>query len=97
MGKNASNNKNNGVLVQMETLEAKRKIMRNRRLLRGSGIFMDDEMTKVEKEIHKTIWKQAKEEEAKGRKVKRGYMKLIMDGVCWRWDEKRRKLEKQNF
>ncbi|KAK1137289.1 hypothetical protein K0M31_001802 [Melipona bicolor] len=82
LGKNTNNNNNNyGVLVQMETLEAKRRVMRNRRLLKDSRIYVDDDLIIVEKEVHKTIWEQTKKEEAKGRKLKRGYMKLIIDGV----------------
>ena len=94
---NNNNNRNRGVLVQMETLEAKRRVMRNRRLLKGSRIYVDDDLTRSEREIHKKLGEQAKKEEAGGRKVKRGYMKLIIDGVCWKWDERRGKLEKQNF
>ncbi|KAK1120131.1 hypothetical protein K0M31_012855 [Melipona bicolor] len=72
LGKNTNNNNNNyDVLVQTETLEAKRRLMRNRGLLKGSRIYVDDNLTRVEREVHKMIWEQAKKEEVKGRKVKR--------------------------
>ena len=97
MGKNTNNNNaSNDVLVQMESLEAKRRIMRNRRL-KGSRIYVDDDLTRSEREIQKTIWEQAKKEEAKGRKVKRGYMKLIIRRSVLKMGGKEKKIrEKQN-
>ena len=59
---NNNNNRNRGVLVQMETLEAKRRVMRNRRLLKGSRIYVDDDLTRSEREIHKKLGEQAKKE-----------------------------------
>ena len=43
LGKNTNNNNNtsnnNDVRVQMETLKAKRRVMRNRRLLKGFSLY----------------------------------------------------------
>lgn len=56
LGNNLNNNNNStGVLVQVESLEAKRKIMRNKTQLKGIKIFIDDDLTKREREIYKTI------------------------------------------
>ena len=58
---------------------------------------MDDDLTRREREINKKIWQRAKEEEAKRSRVKRGYMKLIVDGKCWKWNERLDRLVIPNF
>ena len=90
-------NSEGNVLVCLESLDDKKSIMRKRGLLKGSRVYVDDDLTKKERVIHKEIWEHAKEHIEKGSRVKRGYMKLIIDGTCWRWNEWRNKLENPNF
>lgn len=97
MGLRREDNSGGAMLVVMGSLEEKQKVMRNRALLKGSRIYVDDDLTKTERGIHKKIWQQAKEEEAKGNWVKRGYMKLVVNGQCWRWNERESRLEVPNF
>ena len=96
LGRNESDN-GLAVLVHLGSLEEKQEIMRNRVNLKGTKIYVDDDLTRREREIHKKIWQRAKEEEAKGSRVKRGYMKLIVDGKCWKWNERLDRLVIPNF
>ena len=71
--------------------------MRKRGRLKGSRVYVDDDLTRKERAIHREIWEHAEEHIEKGCRVKRGYMKLIIHGKCWRWNEWRSKLENPNF
>ncbi|XP_043280473.1 uncharacterized protein [Venturia canescens] len=84
---------NQTVLAVFGSFAEKRIVMKCRTELKGSRVYLDDDLTKSQREIQWRIWKQAKAEIAKGSQVKKGYMKLIVDGICWRWNEQTGRLE----
>lgn len=55
MGRNR--NRNEGpVLVKMENLNANKELMKNRRLLEGTKIYVDNVLTWTERDIQVKLW-----------------------------------------
>jgi hypothetical protein len=85
------------ILVQMEEWSGKEKVMKQKGKLRGNRatekIFIDNYLTKKEREIQKKIRAIAREEKRQGKDLKVGYMKITIEGVQMRWNEERRRLE----
>lgn len=74
----------------------KEKVMREKIKLRnveGEKIYINDDLTKKEKEKQRTIIQIAKEAKEKNKNVKVGYNKVTIDGVVWRWNKSTEKLE----
>lgn len=72
------------VLVRVRTLEMKYEIFRQRRLLKGSNIFIDDDLDKdavKERRQLRTVMKQKKEE---GKQAVIKHNKLYVDGELYR-------------
>ncbi|KYN07152.1 hypothetical protein ALC62_01884 [Cyphomyrmex costatus] len=63
------------ILEKLENFEEKIKIMKNKYKLRGRKIYVDDDMTRKEREIQKKVREWAYQEKKKGRMVKVGYGK----------------------
>lgn len=63
-----------------------------------TGIWIEDDLTKEEKEIQKQLREKAKEEKTKGKKVKvgKGYMKIFIEDCVYIWNEKGRRLEEKS-
>lgn len=78
------------VVVEMESWDKKREIMQVKNRLKGKRIYIDDDLTRNEREIQKQIRSIAKEEILKGKKVKVGYRKITIEGECFIWDEKQK-------
>lgn len=77
-------------VVEMEGFEEKMVVMRNKyKLMKlpGSKIYIDDDLTHMERGIQATIRKQAEELRKLGRKVKVGYQKLICEGKMLKWNQ----------
>jgi hypothetical protein len=53
------------VRVTFKNLEDKLKIMKNNTILKGQDIYIDDDLTKSEREIRATLSKKAREERGK--------------------------------
>lgn len=68
-------------LVELKDWEAKQKIMREKSKLGERKIYIDHDLTKEERKVQRMIVERAREERVKGRKVKVGYRKLIIDGT----------------
>lgn len=73
--------------------EDKRQIMTNKSRLAGSEISINDDRTVKEREVQRKLSLLAEEERKRGKTVKIGYRKLIVDGVEKRWHEDRGLLE----
>ncbi|KAK9722634.1 hypothetical protein QE152_g19581 [Popillia japonica] len=54
---------------------------------REQKIYINDDMTKEERGIQEKIRRKAKEERMKGKTVKIGFQKLIVEGERWRWNK----------
>lgn len=86
------------VIVEMEDWQAKEKIMKEKNKLRGRNIFIDHDMTKEEREVQRKLREMARGEKGKGKRVKIGYRKIIIEGKVFVWNEKEEELrEKENF
>lgn len=87
------------ILVEMEKLDDKRKMMRNKSKLRGSGIFVDDDLTKEEREMQKSIREWSEQERRKGKKVKGAYGRAFVNGEGYKymWDRERKCMESKFF
>lgn len=56
------------------------------------GIYIEDDLTKKEREIQMELWKIAHKNRKEEKRVKIGYYKLCVDGKWSRWNERRGKL-----
>uniref|UniRef100_A0A6P7GQB1 Uncharacterized protein LOC114345469 n=1 Tax=Diabrotica virgifera virgifera TaxID=50390 RepID=A0A6P7GQB1_DIAVI len=86
-------------LVELDSKYEKMKIMKNTYKLKElpNRIYINDDLTKREREIQSKIRATAKEEKIKGKIAKVGYQKLILDNEVWKWNREREKLEKVNY
>ena len=75
------------IQVKFKNLEEKLKVMRNKNKLKGKNIYINDDLTKIERNIQKQIAARAKEEREKGNKTKMGYMKVKINENWWYWDK----------
>lgn len=70
------------VLAKLIREEDKRKIMqRKKEKLEGSNIFINDDLTKEERGIQKSLREKAKSQRAAGHVVKLGHGKICIDGI----------------
>lgn len=79
------------VLV-LEDTEEKIKVFSNKKALKGTGIYINDDCTKKERKIQQEIKKQALEARKEGKKAIVKYKKMTVDGADWIWNEKEMKL-----
>ena len=75
------------ILVRINSMEDKIKIMKKRKNLIGTRIYIDDDLTKKERWIQKKIKERSDKERAEGKKTIIKYKKLIINGTEWRWNE----------
>ncbi|KYN38116.1 hypothetical protein ALC56_07516 [Trachymyrmex septentrionalis] len=83
------------LLVKLNSLDDKKEIMIRRNKLTGTKIYVDDDLTKDERERQKEIRFWAKREKERGRRVKVGFGKAWMNGKEYVWSEERKKGGKQ--
>jgi hypothetical protein len=50
--------------------------------------YIDDDLTKEERETQKKLRELAREEKDRGKRVKIGYRKIQINGEWFRWDER---------
>lgn len=74
-------NNNEGVLVRLSDHKKKGAIMEKNKMLRGTQIFIDDDLTKEERKIQMRLKEKMKEERNKGNRVRIGYQKIEINGV----------------
>lgn len=82
------NNEQGGIiLAQIGTWQNKQQIMQNKSSLKGRNIYVEDDMTKYEREVQREIRNIAKGKRAEGKTAKVGYQKIFIDNVEYRWDK----------
>lgn len=74
------------ILLKFKNSEDKNHIMKNRSKLKGSEIYIENDMTKEERRIQFVIRKRAKEERRKGNKTNIGFKTLYINGTKWIWE-----------
>ena len=89
------------IVVELQNREEKAKIWKNKYKLKGSNIFMDDDLTKEERIRQSEIRRAARIERGKGHEVTVGYNRIQIDGKWLTWSEgardKNQKKETTNF
>lgn len=84
-----------GLVVALESMENKREIMKSKSCLKGSGIWIEDDLTDREKEIQSWLERLKEEEKSLGIEAILGYQKVKIQGVWYNWEEKKGGLEVQ--
>ena len=78
--------------MEIDSLQNKIVIMRNKHKLKGQGIYIEDDLSKTERNIQYEIRRAAKEERERGKTVKVAYRKMIVGDDVYRWEELESKL-----
>lgn len=63
----------------------------------GGKIFINDDLTKEERDIQRKIRQTFNEEKAKGKNVKMGFLKVIVEGEIWKWNKGEGRLNKISY
>lgn len=77
----------NIVLVEMNTWDEKQAIMKNKFRLKGTKVYVEHDLTLEERRIEAEIRRIAREERKKGKQVKIGYKKVIINGEIYEWSK----------
>lgn len=86
-------------LAELYSWNDKREVLQNKyklRKVKDKVIYINDDLTKNEREIQSSIMKRANEEKKAAKQVKVGYQKLIINGTVWKWDKENKKLIESN-
>ncbi|KAK0167960.1 hypothetical protein PV327_001808 [Microctonus hyperodae] len=78
----------NVVTVRMKDMADKVELMRRKGRMKGSDIWIEDDLTMRENEVQKWLRSEANMEERKGNQARTAYMKIEREGEWWRWNEK---------
>lgn len=84
-------------LIELGSVTEKIKVMRNKSKLRNytdERVYINDDMTRTQREIQEKLRTVAREERKMGKSVREGFQKLIIDNVQYRWNDERGNIEK---
>lgn len=84
-------------LVGMKNERDKEQVMKNKHKLkdnRDAAIYINDDMTKQEREIQRQLRNFEREERRKGRQVRKRYNRVTVEGEDWKWDNAEQKMIK---
>lgn len=70
-------------VIKLRNWEDKEKVMSGKSRLRGTQIYIDHDLTKIEADIQKKLREMAKVEREKGKTATVGYQKMFINGECW--------------
>ena len=87
-------NKNTIIVATMKSMEEKIRIMKEKRKLE-KGIYIDDDLTREEREIQQRIRRIDRVRREEGECVKIGYKKLKIENRWYRWNENEERLEEE--
>lgn len=85
-------------LISLTDQMEKIKVMQNKNKLRRmteEKIFIQDDLSKKDRNIQQQIRIRAKEEKDRGNTVKIGYRKLFINGIEWKWNSTESKLQEK--
>lgn len=80
------------IVAKIETWKDKMDLMKNKNKLKGTKIFIDNDLTKEELKVQAKLREIAYEENQKGRKTAVKYGKIFIDDVLWKWDRTENKI-----
>ncbi|XP_011883569.1 PREDICTED: uncharacterized protein PF11_0207-like [Vollenhovia emeryi] len=75
------------VVVRIEELEEKKRLMRERRKIGEKGIRIEDDLTWKQRRMRWQLEEIARKEKENGRRVWLRYGRIQIEGKWWRWDE----------
>lgn len=75
------------IVVSLEGEERKREIMSNKKRLKGKSIYIENDLTWEERKVQEKMSRWAKEEREKGKVVKIGFARVMVNGKWRRWEE----------
>lgn len=84
------------IKVKLDTWESKLAILKQKRKLKGSDIFIDQDRTTKERLVAKNLRELSKKHRAEGRTVKLGYQKITIDNIPYYWNEKSNSVKKSS-
>ncbi|KAJ3656653.1 hypothetical protein Zmor_015710 [Zophobas morio] len=84
------------IVAKLGSWEDKQNIMQAKSKLKGTKVFIDNDLTKEENRVQANLRKLAKNERDQGKNVNVGYQKLIVDKQIWDWDGKTEKIIERN-
>ncbi|KAH0815248.1 hypothetical protein GEV33_007543 [Tenebrio molitor] len=83
--------------IGVKVNEQKKNIMLSKGKLKekkGERMYIDDDLTKEERETQKKLRELVRAERDRGKRVKIGYRKIQINGDWFRWDKRQEKLKK---
>ena len=83
-----------GPVVTLLSMETKKAIMKRKGELGNAAIWIEDDYTTREREVEEWLKREAEKKRREGKIVRRGYMKICVNGVWWQWVEREGNLEK---
>lgn len=81
----------NVVIVRLENEEKKKEVMINIFKSRGESFFIENDLTWDEREVQKKIYKWVREKKDKGRNVKTGFARIMIERKWIKWEELEKK------
>lgn len=83
-------------VVAINSWEEKLEILKNKYKLKGTKVYINNDLTKKERQIQIEISRTAKLENENGNRTRIGYQKLTINGKQWVWNKTEAKLETKN-
>ncbi|XP_076297968.1 uncharacterized protein LOC143217494 [Lasioglossum baleicum] len=87
----------NILLAKAKNWQQKKMIMLKKNKLKGKKIYIENDLTKREREIQREIYEIARTEKNKGEKVKIGYKKLQIGEKFFHWKDDETGVEEKKF
>lgn len=73
------------LIVKVRSEENKRKILENKRKLKGRNVWIEEDLTFKERKMRWNLRKVAEEERRKGRTVRMGNGRIWVENAWWFW------------
>lgn len=88
----------NMILAKIDTFEGKIKIMVNKKILGTEDIYIENDKTRKEREVQRSIVEIAKREKEKDKEamIKIGHWKMTINGEVYKWNENKERLERRD-
>ena len=84
----AMNSKGRDIIaVKLQHFDDKMIVLKKKGKLRGSDIYIDNDLTKKEAATQMKIRQRVREERSKGNRAQEGYQKIAINGVWKKWEE----------
>lgn len=87
------------ILAKIGTFEEKIKIMGSKKILGAEEIYIENDKTKKEREVHRVVVDLAKKEKEEDGEavIKIGHWKMTVNGKVYKWNETKGRMESQDF